>query len=479
MWNGTEQVEPMSRLYPLSLKPARELAKSFVVSSESPYKSQLDMNLSRGKIIGANLSWLVLIRVFQLLVGVVVLGAVGRYLGPEQFGLLNYAISLTVIFGAFATLGMDGIVIRDLVRSPDKSDVIMGTAFFLRIGGGLVAIALVFLAVVATGEPAAVRMLAIIGSLSLIPNSLSVLELWFQKSVEAKYTVIARIVAVVMSSALRLLLVYHQVPLVWFAVMHIVEALLVGVALLSTYNARGRVIRTWKFDVKVAKALLRDSWPLAASGFLISAYLRVEQILVKAQLGDYEAGVYFSASRIAEVWAFIPFALLSTLYPILVADRAGNPERFKARIQFIFDLLTGMGFLIAVAMTLLGPYLLPFIFGEKFRAAVPILVIQAWTAPIAFNASTRAQCMMLEGQTIFHTPVVLIGIVVNITAALFLMTQIGAMGAAVAVLLSSTVTGYVTSFIFRPLRAYCSVQTKSFLLPLRLRSFLGSLKKLR
>ncbi|MEI2722451.1 MAG: oligosaccharide flippase family protein [Verrucomicrobiota bacterium] len=114
------------------------------------------MATSRFNKVGANLSWLIGIRIFRMVVGVIVLGSVGRYLGPEQFGVLNYAIALTAIFGVFATLGMDGIVIREMVNRPEQTPQILGTAFGLRLLGALVAMLLVYLAAVATrdgGQP--------------------------------------------------------------------------------------------------------------------------------------------------------------------------------------------------------------------------------------------------------------------------------------------------------------------------------------
>lgn len=69
-------------------------------------------------------------------VNVLVLGLVARHLGPEQFGVMNYAVGLAGIFAPVATLGMDGIVIRELVTTPAQSATTLGTAFVLRLAGG-------------------------------------------------------------------------------------------------------------------------------------------------------------------------------------------------------------------------------------------------------------------------------------------------------------------------------------------------------
>ena len=61
---------------------------------------------------------------FGLLIGV----WVARYLGPEKFGLLNYAIAFVSLFNVFATLGLNNIVVRELVRKPSEKGEILGTS---------------------------------------------------------------------------------------------------------------------------------------------------------------------------------------------------------------------------------------------------------------------------------------------------------------------------------------------------------------
>ena len=429
--------------------------------------------------MGANASWLIGIRVFRMLVGILVVGAVARYLGPEQFGVLSYAISLTAIFGAIATLGFDGIIVRELVSRPEQTPQILGTAFSLRLAGSMTALLLVFLVSVCTQDPGEVIKLAVIVSVAFLPGSLEVIELWFQKNVHAKHTVIARITAVLIVSAMRLGLVYFKAPLEAFAAMQCADTLFGGLALTLAFKARGQKITAWRFDRVVARGLVRECWPLILSGFLISVCTRVDQILVKKVLGDYDVGIYYSALRINEVWGFIPSAVLTTVYPFLVAKRSNAPEKYNARLQTIFDLLTGLGYAIAIITTVLGGFLIPLIFGVAYKSAVPILVIQAWTAPIVCSALARAQYMLIEKQTILYTPIAFIWIAINIPLAIFLMGRLGITGAAFSVLISSTCSGYLTSFLFPVLRSSSLMQTKAFLLPFRLRKFIQTIKQLR
>ena len=53
----------------------------------------------------------------------------------DLFGLLNYTNSFVGLFLAIATLGIESIVIRELVKRPQDKTQLLGTAFGLKIFG--------------------------------------------------------------------------------------------------------------------------------------------------------------------------------------------------------------------------------------------------------------------------------------------------------------------------------------------------------
>ena len=80
-----------------------------------------------------NTSWMMGEQFLRIIAGLFVGIWVARYLGPEQFGLFSYVLAFTAIFGGIAKLGLDGIMVRELVNHPEKRDTYLGTAFWLKI----------------------------------------------------------------------------------------------------------------------------------------------------------------------------------------------------------------------------------------------------------------------------------------------------------------------------------------------------------
>lgn len=427
--------------------------------------------------LGRNAGWLTASRAIRLISGIVIFGAIGRYLGPEQFGQLNFAIGLTTIFAAVATLGFEGIVIRELVLLPDEPHRVLGTAFILRILGALLAIALVVLSTLPSADYLLIK-LALIVSLTYLPGAGDVIELWFQKNIDARRSFQARIVATIAISIFRVVLIWQKAPIAAFAWTSFIESAVGFLCLGIVYYRSGAPrMNSWRWNSGIAFRILSLTWPLILSGILVATYARIEQVLVKAVLGDYVLGIYYASIRISDSWSFVPPVLLMTIYPILVAKReTSEPGAFRQKLQAVFDLVTGIGYAIAVGTTVAAPVLIPLIFGEKYRAAVPILILQAWTAPILFSGAVRAQYFLLENLNIYHTVSAVIGIAANIGLGLWFMRLLGAPGAALAALVAGWISACGTSLVFPKLRTCGFLQMRAFLFPFRIRGIVRQLR---
>ena len=86
----------------------------------------------------ANTSWLLGERILRMTISLFVGIYVARYLGPERYGLLSYALSFVLLFSALASLGLDDILVRELVNHPDKRQNLLGTVFWLKVFGTVV-----------------------------------------------------------------------------------------------------------------------------------------------------------------------------------------------------------------------------------------------------------------------------------------------------------------------------------------------------
>lgn len=423
------------------------------------------MNPSSAQRVRSNVFWLLADRSWRLILNIAVLGIVARHLGVAEFGRLNYAASLAAIFAPLASLGLEGLVVRELVRRPEEWRTLLGTAAGLRLGGGF--IALLGVGVVGFGhrDGHELALLAMLVACGFMPQALEVTDLWFQKEIQSRSSAIARGVAALLGAGVKLKLVQMNAPITWFALAFGLDLVLAATALACAYQQQGGRLSQWRFCPATARQLLRESAPIIGAGLLVAVYLRVEQVLVREVLGDGAAGVYFAAARLAEQWLVLPGLMVTSIYPLLVGSQSGDPAQHTGRMQQLFDALTMLGLGIALGVTLLGPWIVPVIFGEKYRTAVPVLQVLAWTAPIIFNGAARAQFFLLERLTVYHVPSALLGIAVNVTVGLWALPRYGPVGAAASACVGYLFSAYLTAWLFPPLRACARLQTRAFLLP--------------
>ena len=234
-------------------------------------------------------------RVLSMVVALFVGVYVARYLGPKRFGLLSYAFSFVGLFTALATLGLDGIMVRELVKAPERRDELLGTAFWLKTGGAILMWIGIAAAIPFTHNDTQTNILIIIIAFAVIFQAFNVIDFNYQAEVISKYVVYSQFVQLAISSVTKLVFIAIQAPLVWFACVFLLDAIVRAVGLTAVYLQTTGKMWYWKWKWQTAKELLRDSWPLILSGMVISIYMKIDQVMIKEMLGAKQVGHYAAA----------------------------------------------------------------------------------------------------------------------------------------------------------------------------------------
>ncbi|MBE0472510.1 MAG: oligosaccharide flippase family protein, partial [Methyloprofundus sp.] len=208
-----------------------------------------------------NTSWMMGEQLLRIIAGLFVGIWVARYLGPEQFGIFSYALAFTAIFGGIAKLGLDGIMVRELVNNPANRDVYLGTAFWLKILGAFIVISLMAAIVPFTSNDATTNLFIFIIASGLVFQSFEVVEFYFQSQVLAKIVSICKVIQLALSSMIKIYLVLSEAELIWFVLVTAFDALSLAVSYFIAYKVRKNPAFYKHFDLSIAKQLLKDSWP--------------------------------------------------------------------------------------------------------------------------------------------------------------------------------------------------------------------------
>jgi len=416
----------------------------------------------------ANISWLFADRILRMGFGLIVGVWVARYLGVQQFGIVNYATAFVAIFNPLATLGLDVVVVRRLVADPAQQQQILGTSFWMRFVAGWLtwAIAIIGIYVLRPDDRTMIVTVTILGVASIF-QSIDTIDLWFQSQVQSKYSVLAKNAAFLATASIKVGLIVIQAPLLAFVSLILLEAILGAVGLLVVYKKQGHLIKLWQWSRELGRDLLRESLPLILSGLTIMIYMRIDQIMLGQMVGDKAVGIYSAATRISEVWYFVPMTVSSSVMPSIFKAKEISEELYYQRIGKLNRGLVWLAIAVAIVMTFVAKPLILILFGDNYLESGTILAIHIWASVFVFTGVATSGWFIAENLTYLSLYRTLSGAIVNILLNIFLIPLYGGIGAAIATVIAQAVASLITNGINPKTRKLFRLQIRS-LLPVRL-----------
>ena len=396
-----------------------------------------------------NTGWMFGGRIFILAVSFAISIYIARYLGPSNYGLFNYAISFVGLFGFLSSLGLDNILNREIVKSHEKKDILIGTSFYLKIAGSILAILSIFTISIFTTNDHLTLILIWMFALNSIPSAFNVFEVYFNSQVLAKKVVISQMTASIVSAILKILLIYFDKGIFWLTVIYIIETFIIASLLIFNYKGIGNQLSKLKFDIGVAKNLLSDSWPLILSGVAVGIYMKIDQVMIKNMLGNEQAGLYAVAVKLSEVWYFIPGVITASIFPAIVNAYKRSEEEFNKRMSKLYFIMFWSSFLIALSTTFLAGPIIKILFGEAYLGSIVVLQIYIWSGVAVFIGSTTSKYLLTKNFLKISLIGTVLGSVINVLLNIVLIGKIGIQGAAISTLVSYSVSVFIILFIHK------------------------------
>jgi len=395
----------------------------------------------------ANTSWLMAEKIFRMAVALSVGVYVARYLGPGRFGVLSYAMSVVVLFSALSSLGLNGILVRELVNFPKKRDEFLGTAFILKLSGSGLVLILLSITLYFMGDDRQSNLMIFIIAAGLVFQSFNVIQSYFEARVLSKYFVFAQIISLLVVSIAKLIFILMSLSLIYFALAVLIESIILAVGLAIVYLKQNFNILSWQFKLKTATGLLKDSWPLILSAIAISIYMRIDQIMIKQMLGTEAVGQYAAAVRLSEAWYFIPVVITGSLFPAILNAKKTSEEQYYRRLQKLYGLMVWISLPIALVMTFMAGNIVLLLYGTQFSKAGPVLAVHIWAGVFVFLGVASGKYLVAENYTRISFFRTLIGCIVNVILNITLIPRYGINGAAIATVVSYFVATFFIVFI--------------------------------
>ncbi|MDP5291628.1 flippase [Oceanimonas sp. CHS3-5] len=416
-----------------------------------------------------NTLWIMGGKITSLGVGFVVTVIVARYLGPEDFGIFSYALSISALFSAVGHMGLSGLIVREIIKKPDERGVTLGTTLGLKFIGMVLSYTLLLVYAIIYEEVSSSEftVLVIAGAILLF-RPFDIIDFWFQAFLKAKYVTYALLWALAVSSVLKLFFVFSSLSVVYFVSANLIQAIAMAIAFLFIYMTKSELeITKWSFSWSKAKELFSQGWVIYLGSIFAVIYLKVDQVMLRWLEGSEAVGIYAAAAQLSEAWYFVPTAIVSSFFPKLIKLREENSEQFNKRLQQLFDLLFILALGVAVIMSLLSEWVVGFLFGVYYVDSASVLVIHIWAAIFIFMRAAFSKWILIENVLVFSLITQGAGALVNVVLNYLLIPSFGVQGAAYATLISYSFSSFFSLFIYTKTRPIFIMMLKSIFSPLK------------
>lgn len=408
-----------------------------------------------------NASWLFLEKVMRIFSGLFIGVWLARYLGPEQFGTYSYVQSFVSMVAVMASLGLDRIIVKELVDKKFNQNDILGTALLMKFGAAILVLVILFFSPIFITNTESEQHLIIVLGLGFSFVAFNVIDFYFQSLVLSRYIVIVNLISLFITSILSILMLITKQPLEYFVYLLLFNTALLYLLMIIIYQKKAGGILNWKFNFPLMRKLFKQGWPLIFTSALVILQMKIDQVMLRQMIDVSSVGQYAAAVKLSEASYFLPMVILSSLWPAIVKLRAKGEKIYLEKLQKLYNLMSFLALSLALVISVFAGFIVSVMFGDGYHEAVTILQIHVWAAVFVYLGVVSGAYLVNEGLTKKNLYRAALGLVTNVGLNYILIPIYSGQGAAIATLVSFMVTNYFYDLIDGDLRVQFMMKSKS------------------
>ncbi|AUD05056.1 flippase [Spirosoma pollinicola] len=418
----------------------------------------------------ANIGWIFFDKIFRMAIGMLVSLWIARYLGPAEFGVLNYATLFPTILAAFAGFGLTNTLMVEFVSNngnPLEQRRLLQTGLFIKLLAGCLMYGLsCCLNYILNRDNPQLFFLINVTGLILILQSSDIIDTYFQSQTKAKLSVVVKLISFGLASIIRVYALLTKQGILFLALINIAEMVIVYGLIVGIYQNRiAKIASNFRqaISYELIGQLLRISWPIMITEFFVFVYMKVDQFMIESLSTDKELGLYGAALRLSETWYFIAIAINTSFYPKIAESWSVNKEKFYKQYQELINVLTYISIALAIFVSLFSHQLIDLLYGADYEHAAIILSVHIWAGVFVFTGVGTNNLMIIKNLQKFVLIKTIAGAFINVYLNYLLIPEFGALGASIATLIAYGLQAYVLNLFFKPARTVFNLQSKSFI----------------
>lgn len=401
--------------------------------------------------VAKNATWIIACKIVQSLLGFVINMFTARYLGPSNFGLITYASSLAAFVVPIMKLGLNNILVQEIVHHPEREGKALGTTVFLNVCSSVFCIiGLTTFAYIANPNEPDTVIVCLLYSINLIFQATEQLIYWYQAKLMSMYTSVISLIAYVVVAGYRVFLLATAKSVYWFALSSAFDYLLISIGIYIIYRIKG----TQKLSVSLSlgKQMVNISKHYIISSMMVTIFAQTDKIMIKALLGTESTAYYGTAVTCAGMTSFVFVAIIDSFRPWIFEAQKQNEEVFKHRLKMLYSFTIYLSLMQSVVMTVFAHLIISVIYGAKYMDSVGALQIVVWYTTFSYLGSVRNIWILANKKQNYLWIINISGASANVIMNVILIPLIGIYGAAIASLVTQFFTNVIIGYIIKPIR---------------------------
>ena len=410
----------------------------------------------------SNTSWLIIGSLARMLIQLIVGVISARYLGPQNYGVLNYVAAYICFFSVICELGLTITLVNQLVKNPEDEGKIIGSAILLRILASILSTSFLIIFCYYNESHDHILIITFIKSIGLIFDSFNTITYWYQANLQSKYTTLIEFIAYAMSSIYKILILIYDKNIFWFAAATTVDSILIAILLLISYWKKSS--DRLSIDLNTCKIILKAGTPFIMSGVMIYIYGQTDRIMIGYFCSQVQVGYYSCAASICAMIGFIPQAIMNSSKSIIIESYKLDYRLFEERIRYSISAVLWVVIIYSVFLVLLGKYIIWILFGKAYLPALDSLEILCWSFCFSYIGTLRNIWLVCEDKKSYATYFSICGATINFILNYILIPIYGICGASFATLITQFFTSFFLPFIIPSTRRFSLLFYEAFIL---------------
>lgn len=401
--------------------------------------------------VAKNAGWIIAGKVINMLLSFFVGLLTARYLGPNNYGLINYANAYTTFFFSLCTLGINSIIVKEFTDNPDKTGEIIGSTLVLRGISSILSFGIILgiSSFADAGEPLTIIVVALC-SLGLVFQVFDTFNYWFQYKLLSKYCAISTTIAYIIVSGYRIVLLATKKDVTWFAVSSSLDHIIVTIILAITYKKHGgsRI----SFSTDRCRELLKKSHHFILAGLMVSIYGATDKLMLKQMLDEASVGYYATAVAVCNTWVFVLSAIIDSMNPVIMEKYKNDNNGYIRDNKRLYAIVFYISIIVSLGFVLLSEPIIRILYGVEYLPSSAPLRIITWYTAFSYLGVARNAWIVCEDKQRYLKYLYIGAAITNVLLNMVFIPSFGASGAALASLITQITTVLVFPAMIKELR---------------------------